>query len=163
MGCIRHALSKKERKLLIKEINEKYPFLNLSLKKTLEIGVCNGYTLYFYDSKPFIVKIDDRLIPLLKYLLKMKIEDIKMPKIVVDIGAVKHILNGANIMAPGVVSIEGSFTKDDVVLVVDEKYRKPLAIGLALYSSTEISNMRRGKVVLNIHFVGDRIWKLSYS
>ena len=163
MGCIRHALSKKERKSLIKEINEKYPFLNLSLKKTLEIGICNGYTVYFYDGKPFIVKVDDKLIPLLKYLLKMKIEDIKIPKVVVDMGAVKHILNGADVMAPGIVSIEGSFMKGDVVLVIDEKYRKPLAIGLALYDSTEISSMRRGKVVLNIHFAGDRIWKLSYS
>ena len=163
MGCIRHALSKKEKKILVKEILAKYSFLNISPKKSLEIGVCNNYTVYFYEGRAFLVKINDRLVPLLKYLLRLRIDDVDMPKVVVDMGAVKHILNGANIMAPGIVCIEGSFRKDDLVLIIDEKYRKPIAVGLALYSSDEIAHMRKGKVIRSLHYVGDKIWKLSYS
>ena len=77
-------------------------------------------------------------------------------------GAVKHILNGADIMAPGIVRIIGDFKKGDLVLVVDEKYGKPLAVCEALYSSEEISKMSKGKVLKNLHYVGDKVWKLRF-
>ena len=163
LGCIRHALSKKEKKSLIKRILAELPFLNVSPKKNLEIGTCDSYTVYFYEGQPILVEIEDKLVPLLRHVLRFNINDLRMPKVIVDMGAVKHILNGANIMAPGIVDIEGSFSKGDLVLIIDEKYHKPIAVGLALYSSDEIKHMKRGKVIRNIHYIGDKIWRLSYS
>ncbi len=41
---------------------------------------------------------------------------------------------------------------------IDEKNRKPIAIGSAMFSSKEITSMEKGKVIKNIHFVGDSFW-----
>ncbi len=162
MGCIRHALSKKERKKVLKEFAEKFPKLKIESKVQMEIGVCNGKTLYFINSEPMFLKNEkDKLIPLLRYIYKTS-NMLGLPLVVVDMGAVKHILNGADVMAPGIVRIIGDFNKGDIVLVVDEKYGKPLAVCEALYSSEEISAMEKGKVLKNLHHVGDRIWKLKF-
>jgi PUA domain protein len=45
-----------------------------------------------------------------------------------------------------------------LILIVDERHGKPLAIGLSLCSSEEMKTADRGKVVKNLHYVGDRIW-----
>jgi len=80
------------------------------------------------------------------------------PKIIVDMGAVPYVCNGANVMAPGIVRFEGKFKKGDIVLVVDEKYGKPLAVGEACSDISEAERLEHGVVVKNIHFVGDKLW-----
>lgn len=164
MGCLRHALSKRDKKKFIEEIKKEYPQLKLDPKKIIEVGICNEHTVYFYNKTPMFVNIDGKLIPLLRYLLTSRGPyELDLPLVVVDMGAVKHILNGANVMAPGIVRIIGKFDKDRVVIVVDEKYGRPLAICISLYSSDEISKMSKGKVLKNIHYIGDKLWSLSYS
>ena len=162
MGCIRHALSKKERKKVIEELKRKFPDLEINAKSQIEIGVCGEKTIYFVNSEPITIRNEKgKLIPLLRYIYKAN-TTLGLPLVVVDMGAVKHILNGADVMAPGIVRIIGSFSKGDLALVVDEKYGKPLAICEALYSSEEISKMSKGKVLKNLHHVGDKIWKLKF-
>jgi PUA domain protein len=80
-------------------------------------------------------------------------------KITVNMGAVPHICNGADLMAPGIVKIEGNFNTNDYVLVVDERHQKPLAIAIALLGSQDARNLQRGKVAKNLHYVGDDLWK----
>ena len=50
------------------------------------------------------------------------------PKAVVDMGAVRHVYNGADIMAPGIVRFEGKFAKGAIVLVIDVRHCKLLNI-----------------------------------
>jgi len=45
---------------------------------------------------------EDSLVPTLRYLLEHEV----LPKITVDMGAVKFVVNGADIMRPGIVEIE---------------------------------------------------------
>jgi len=73
-------------------------------------------------------------------------------------GAVPFVCKGDNIMVPGIVRVEDEFEKDKLVIIVDEKHAKPLAIGKSLYSSTEIRKMKQGIVIKNLHFVSDKIW-----
>jgi predicted RNA-binding protein (TIGR00451 family) len=74
-------------------------------------------------------------------------------------GAVRHICNGANVTAPGIVRFEGSFRKGDLVFVVDEKYGKPIAIGEILYDDAEAVQASSKALWLRMcTFVGDRIW-----
>lgn len=80
------------------------------------------------------------------------------PKVVVDMGAVPHICNGADVMAPGIVRFEGNFDRGDLTVVVDEKHGKPIAIGEIAYSSEEAPRIKRGVIVKNVHFVGDKVW-----
>ena len=76
-------------------------------------------------------------------------------------GAVPYVCNGADIMAPGIVRVEGEFGKGDLVLVVDEKHGKPLAVGESLDDSGSLRNTKQGAVVKSVHFVSDEIWNLS--
>lgn len=84
-----------------------------------------------------------------------------LPSVIVDMGAVKHVVNGADIMRPGIVAFESKFSRDDLVVVRDVKNRKPLAVCRALMSSDEAMALSRGKVLENIHHVGDKYWQLS--
>jgi predicted RNA-binding protein (TIGR00451 family) len=61
-------------------------------------------------------------------------------------------------MAPGIVRYEGEFKKGALVLVVDVKFGKPLALGEAQYDAEAAQSVKQGVVVKNIHFVSDEIW-----
>ena len=77
-------------------------------------------------------------------------------------GAIRFVVNGADIMRPGIVEIEAGIKKDDFVAVVDKNNQKPLAVGIALFSSEEMKAMSSGKVIKNIHYVGDELWKMEF-
>ncbi len=46
------------------------------------------------------------------------------------------------------------------MVVVDEKHGKALAVGASLFDSDKLSATKKGKVVVNLHYVGDLIWEL---
>jgi PUA domain protein len=75
-------------------------------------------------------------------------------------GAVPHIADGADVMAPGVVSVDEDILPGDGVVIVDERHGKPLAIGLALVAGADMK-APKGKVIKNLHHVGDEIWSLG--
>lgn len=60
-------------------------------------------------------------------------------------------------MAPGIKAIEGAFREGDIVVICELESRKPFAIGRALAPSDPITKgeLRRGKVVENIHYFND--------
>ena len=64
-------------------------------------------------------------------------------------------------MVPGIVRIAGDFDKANLVLVIDEKHAKALALGRSLFSSAEIKNKKKGIVIKNLHFVSDKFWNIS--
>jgi PUA domain protein len=80
------------------------------------------------------------------------------PKIVVDMGAIKFLTNGANVMRPGIRSFLAPFVKGDVVVVVDEKHGKAVAVGTAKVDSSEGEKMGTGPGVKNVHYIGDKFW-----
>ena len=137
-----------------KEFNklvEAYDF-EISNKDTVEIIddkviLVNKLPSFFYH--------EGKLVPTLQYLASQPI----LKKITVDMGAVRFVVGGADIMRPGIVEIESEISVGDFVVVVDVQHKKPLAVGIALFSSSEIQQMTTGKVVKNIHYVGDKIWK----
>jgi PUA domain protein len=147
----RQRLSGKEVKALNERISGQYglaEFFNKQDNIELVEGkyvMANGEIMFFLRH--------DLLIPSLKLVLKRNF----LKVVVIDMPAVKYIADGADVMRPGIKEVE-RFAKDDIVAVVDEKNRKPLAVGKALFSSEEIKAMERGKVILNLHHVGDDIW-----
>jgi PUA domain protein len=60
-------------------------------------------------------------------------------------------------MRPGMKEME-DFAKGEIISIVDINNKKPLAVGMALFSSEEIKLMQGGKAVKNLHYVGDKIW-----
>ena len=82
----------------------------------------------------------------------------RFPKIVVDMGAVKFVCDGATVMRPGVKNYS-EFEEDQIVCVVEESRNKFLAVGRSLVSSKEMGTMAKGEVVKNLHYVSDRFWE----
>jgi PUA-domain protein len=105
----------------------------------------NGKLVFFYVGK--------QMVPSLKLLQ----ENNFLPTVVVDMPAVKFMVNGADVMRPGIVEM-GVFDEGQLVVIVDENNKKPLAIGEALFDSNEMKEMDSGKVVKMIHYVGDKVW-----
>ena len=85
----------------------------------------------------------------------------RLLSVTVDMGAVQHVINGADVMRPGIVSFESRFNKSDIVVVRDVKNRRALAVCRALMSSEEAETLSRGKILENLHHVGDKYWQLS--
>ena len=56
---------------------------------------------------------------------------------------------------------EENLVVDDYIWVCDETHRKPLCVGKALLSGEEMKQGSSGKAIKNIHYIGDKLWKLS--
>ena len=86
----------------------------------------------------------------------------RFPSVTVDMGAVRFVCKGANVMRPGITSHD-SFEKGQVVCVREERHGKHLAVGTALMSGAEADAAEKGEVVRNIHYVSDRLWEAASS
>ena len=153
----RHFLREKEANQLLNEFSQK---LNIDLKPLLgakaqiEEAESPAAKMFFLNNKPLLALFNNTLVPTLIH------EEItsKFPKIVVNMGAVPHICNGADLMVPGVVRIEKEYKTNDYVVIVDEQHKKPLAVVTALTDSSTVRNMQHGKIAKNVHYVGDNLW-----
>lgn len=127
----------------------------------------NGLPKFFYyeengknDNNDIDNNIDENenlLVPTLKYLL----ENNFLKKITVDMGAVKFVVSGADIMRPGICEIEDNIHEGEIIAIVDEKNKKPITIGKALFSAKDLKEQEKGKSIKNIHYIGDDIWKIG--
>jgi PUA domain protein len=149
-------LKEREVKALLREFSRVYPNVALleSAKGFDELTVGED-VVYFVDGVPLIVRTKVGLLPSLKFMKAMD----SLPRVVVDMGAVAHIANGADVMRPGVKDVRGDFGKGGLVVIADERYDKPIALGLAEVDSTELRRVSRGKVIRTLHYVGDEVWK----
>lgn len=146
---MKRAMNNKEVKEFIEHLQTSFN-LTYSKKdhfdKDENIILINNEPVFFYH--------ENNLIPTLKHLLKNNI----LKKITVDMGAVRFVVAGADVMRPGIKEIDVGIQKDEFVSIVDVTHGKPLAIGQALFSGEEIKSMTSGKVIKNIHWVGDKVW-----
>jgi PUA domain protein len=102
------------------------------------------------------IKIDKMFIPFLSETSMLE----KFPKVVVDMGAVKFVCNGATVMRPGIKKYS-DFDKDQIICIVEESRNKFLAVGRALVSSKELETMAKGEVVKNLHYISDEFWETA--
>lgn len=88
-----------------------------------------------------------------------------MPKMQVDQGAIKFVLRGANVMAPGLTSAGGAFEEgieeESPVQVTAEGCTHACAIGLMSIKSDELKNKPTGQAIECVHALGDGLWKLE--
>jgi PUA domain protein len=80
------------------------------------------------------------------------------PSVVVDMGAIRFVCNGARVTRPGIIRFD-AFVRGELVIVKDEKYSKVLAIGRAIEDSTMAINSTKGYVIENLHHIGDDFWE----
>ncbi|MBT5022316.1 RNA-binding protein [Candidatus Woesearchaeota archaeon] len=144
-------LSNRDVKNIIKVLKEDFNIEGLISKKD-KSELIDDKTIMIND-KPYFFYYNKRLIPTLRLLLTNNF----LPKVVIDMPAIKFITGGADVMRPGIKEVD-EFQKEKIVSIVDENHKKPLAIGIASFSSEEIKFMKSGNVIQNIHQVGDEIW-----
>ncbi len=165
----RHPLGRKEVRGIIellssmfgKEIGGKF----LSKKDRVEVAKFDKITdVILVNGKPAFIRRGELIFPLVIALYEMsESEDLRKwrRRVVVDEGAVPHILNGADVMAPGVVDADGDIKEGDMVFIVEQKYGRPLAVGIALDSGEKMVKRSKGKVVKVIHHARDKLWEVT--
>ena len=79
----------------------------------------------------------------------------------VDHGAIPFLLNGADCMGAGIHLTDISIKSGDLIWIKDEEHGKPLAIGIAIVDGEEMVEMKKGKAVETIHWIGDELWELE--
>ncbi len=78
----------------------------------------------------------------------------------VDEGAIKFMLNGADVMRPGIRKFDDWGGAGKMVVVREEKKGRAIAVGPSLVGSSEAQGMSKGGCIKNVHHVGDRYWTL---
>ena len=143
----------KQTRLKAKDVNKE---LGLELsKKDQCILKEDSHKILYINNEPSFFYYNDKPVPTLKYLQTHE----RLKKITVDMGAVKFVVNGADIMRPGITEIEDGIQRDDFIVIIDQNNKKPLSVGIAQLGTEEFREPTSGQVIKNIHFVGDDIWQ----
>ncbi len=153
----KYRMRKKEVEKLSKILNDTFCKEIFTGNEIMDQADAEGCRILIINSEILGLIINDKPFLTLKGLLKYNPEK---KYITVDKGAVKFVCNGADIMAPGVVDADSSVKKNDLVWVRDEEYKKPLAVGVALMNADEMIKEKKGKAILSVHYVGDKIWRM---
>jgi PUA domain protein len=156
----RYPLKAKEAKQIVEEASKKLRLDVESLfgaKANVEVVESDVGDIYLIEGKPVLYKVGDEILPTLLFSEFNSIA----PKIVVDMGAIPYVCKGATVMAPGIVRIEGEFNKGNLVLIVDMKYKKALALGESLLDAEIAKQTKKGPVVKTLHYVSDKIWEYT--
>ncbi|PNP54561.1 hypothetical protein THARTR1_05118 [Trichoderma harzianum] len=143
-------------------------------------------TLYVLDSVPLFYQQDGSdLLPHLKLVHRFPQA---FPSIRIDRGAIRFVLSGATLMAPGLTSkggrlpVEGAkpleegkemeqgivedgrwsreLAKGEPVVIMAEGKEEACAVGILVAGTDEVKAKGKGPVVEDAHFLGDGLWCL---
>ncbi|MFX1314771.1 MAG: DUF1947 domain-containing protein [Promethearchaeota archaeon] len=159
----RHFIRKSELKPLKDEILKQYEqkFVDQIFPKKSNVEVIEtevGDTLYAINNELKLWKSNEGYLPVLTLLLNKRVD---LKKIIVDMGAIKYVANGADVMRPGITKVDSSIKKNEIIQIVDETHQRALAVGKAMFDAKEIEAKKSGKVVKNLHTIQDAIWKFE--
>ncbi len=127
--------------------------------KTVEKITLEEYSPILVDGKPLLFEIEGHIFPTVRGALEMGLQK---RVVTVDKGAIRFVSNGADIMAPGVVEADPEIKEGDLVIIVEETHRKPLAIGKALMEGPQMIEASSGKAIKSITHVGDKLWNMEF-
>ncbi len=153
---LRKNIKNKMLKDLVSTFGEDLSYLE---DRTLEKITLEEYSLILVDGKPLLFEIEEHLFPTVRGALEMGLQK---RVVTVDKGAIRFVSNGADIMAPGVVTADPEIKEGDLVIIVEETHQKPLAIGKALMGGAEMVEATSGKAIKSITHVGDKLWSTEF-
>ncbi|HJJ46824.1 MAG TPA: RNA-binding protein [Methanocorpusculum sp.] len=156
----RHAIKKGQLFSLMKKLSDNIgKGAELYSAPMIEIAeTTSKFNIYLIDKKPLLIERDDWVFPTLHGAV---LRPFKGRRIVVDMGAIPYLINGADIMRPGIISVTDDVRADLPALAVDESHDKPLAVVIPSYDAEGIRALEKGKAAKNIHYVGDELWNLE--
>ncbi|KAL4905827.1 hypothetical protein BDW74DRAFT_152079 [Aspergillus multicolor] len=145
------------------------PYIDEILPKKAQLDAVklpDRVTLYTIDSTPlFYQPLDGPPIPHLKVLHQFPG---MLPTIQIDRGAIRFVLSGATLMAPGLTSpggrlpdAEHALEKGTVVAVKAEGKEEICMVGTLKASTEEVKAKGKGVVIDDGHYLGDGLWKMQ--
>ena len=146
-------ISKSETSTLLKTVSEKWGIEFPKMKNVKVHQILDDAQIITGDGLK-ILKVDEDYLPFLSETKMLE----KFPSVTVDMGAVKFMCKGANLMRPGIKKFT-EFEKDQIVCIVEESQHKFLAVGKSLVSSSELETMEKGEIINNLHYISDRFWE----
>ena len=150
----RNVLRKSDEKSLMNDISEAFGDVSAFVNKKLEDVITDECEFIFVDGEPLLFKIEGKIFPTIRGALKL---NPARRRVIVDPGAVKFLINGADVMGRGIAEADMTIKEGDLVIVVEKAHGKAVAIGRALVSGNEMVG-KAGKAVESIHYVGDELW-----
>jgi len=151
----RHRLKKKEIKKILNELRNTFNCKFFDDKSSVEKGKFDETEMIFVNQEPCFIIYENQIFFTLHGINKYKPEE---NYVIVDMGAVKFVTNGADVMTPGIVDVDSNIKKKDQVWICDERNHKPLGVGIALITGDQMIKKEKGKAIKVIHYVGDKIW-----
>lgn len=146
-------ISKSETSTLLKTVSEKWGIEFPKMKNVKVHQILDDAQIITGDGLK-ILKVDEDYLPFLSEIKMLE----RFPAVTVDMGAVKFMCKGANLMRPGIKKFT-EFEKDQIVCIVEESQHKFLAVGKSLVSSSELETMEKGEIINNMHYISDRFWE----
>ena len=154
----RNRLRVKEVDVLASELNEIIGCDTFGSNDIIETAEAGGVKLILLKGNPIAMYFDDEPFPTIYGLLQYPATK---RFVTVDMGAVKFLANGADVMAPGVVDAHPEVKKGMSVWVRDVNNERALVIGVALMDAGDMIVASDGKAVKTHHYVGDKFWDLG--
>ncbi|HOT93878.1 MAG TPA: RNA-binding protein [Methanoregulaceae archaeon] len=156
----RHTVRKGEAAEIVRRLGEELgEEAGIFAAGRIEVAETGGpIRLYLLDRRPLLFERDGVLFPTLQGAIA---RPFSARRVTVDMGAVPYVVNGADIMRPGIVAVTDDVRAAHPVLVVEERHGKPLAVCIARLDAEAMRAETAGKVCRNIHHVGDEIWSLE--
>jgi len=116
------------------------------------------YRLLLRENEAFALLIGDGIAPTVRGLLAFPAA---RRAVTVDMGAIRFIYNGADIMAPGIVEADADIGVGGFVWIRDERNKQPLAVGRAIMDGPTMAREKKGKAIETLHHVGDELWHIG--
>ncbi len=148
----RKMLRKKDAKRVLAEIKEN---TGVELEGSVELVEFNKTNAVLIDGEFLAIEHDGRYYLSVYGIMKFTPEK---GRVVVDNGATKFIINGADVMKPGIVEADENIKEGDFCYVVVEEKLTPLAVGIALCDGKDMIG-ERGRAIKNVHHINDKLWK----
>jgi predicted RNA-binding protein (TIGR00451 family) len=150
-------VSKRDSAELVKKMEESLR-VGLGLSRAAQASCVEpeeGTVFIHFGDKVFL-KTGERYLPFLGSQPALAL----FPSASVDEGAIKFVLNGADVMRPGVRSYDDWGETGRLVVVKEEKKGRAIAMGEAQVESRAMETMSKGPCFKNLHRIGDRFWNL---
>ncbi len=116
------------------------------------------FTLYLVNREPLLMRYGNWVFPTLRGALA---RPFPQRRITVDQGAIPFLVNGADVMRPGIRALTDDIQADAPVLIVEEVHNKPIAVAIARFDARQMRSETKGKMCKTVHFVGDLLWRLE--
>jgi len=148
-------ISKSETAELLKTVSEKWG-MEFPKTKNLMVHEITDDAQIIIGPGLKILKIGEEYLPFLSETQLLE----KFPHVTVDMGAVKFMCKGANVMRPGIKG-HSEFEKEKIVCIIEESQHKVLAVGKSIISSSELDSIEKGEVIKNMHYISDKFWEIG--